>query len=503
MPRSWPTNPLLYEINARVWLEELERGRAPGRGPQAPLRLDEVPEEELLRLKEHGWHGVWLMGVWARSPAGREVARALPELREEYQRALPDVTEEDIVGSPYAVAGYTVMPEVGGDEALRRFRERLGGHGLRLMLDFVPNHLARDHSWVEECPEAFVQGSEEDLAREPRNYFRGPGRRIFAHGRDPYFPGWSDTVQIDYASPLARGRMLGELMRVAGLCDGVRCDMAMLLLPDVFQNTWGGRLGAEPEDFWGGAIAAVRARHPGFLFLAEAYWGREPDLQRAGFDYTYDKELYDRLRAGDAAGARAHLGARADDQRRCARFLENHDEPRAASAFGPGRWRAAAAATYCAPGLKLFHEGQIEGRKVKLPVQLGRRPAEEADPEVERGYLGLLSVLREPLFRSGAFSLLEVRPAGPEDSSNEAIVALAWSPPEGGAGGHLVAANLGSRPAYGRIPFPRAYGEGGWTLRDHWDGSRYEREGGEMVSPGLFVALAPDQVHLFQMAPSG
>ncbi|OGL59523.1 MAG: hypothetical protein A3J27_12405 [Candidatus Tectomicrobia bacterium RIFCSPLOWO2_12_FULL_69_37] len=500
MNLPWPANPLLYEINARVWLRELAGGGA-------PLRLDRIPEDAILRLKEEGWNALWLMGVWAASPAGVRIARDHPGLREEYLRALPGLREEDVIGSPYAVGAYRAAPDLGGDEALLRLRERLAVHGLRLVLDFVPNHLARDHPWAAERPEVFVQGTEEDLARAPSDFFRGPEGRVLAHGRDPNFPGWSDTVQINYASPAARERMRGELVRIASLCDGVRCDMAMLLLPDVIERTWGGRLGPGPvqESFWPEAIAAVRALHPGFLFIAEAYWGREAELQEQGFDYTYDKWLYDRLRAGDPAAVRAHLGASVGYQRRCARFIENHDEERAARAFGGGRWLPAAAAAFGAPGLKLFHEGQLEGRKVRLPVQLARRPPEPPDPEIGEGYRRLVAFLREPLLRAGDFSLPEVRPAGPGGVSSGQVIALLWGPPAGSTLRQraLIAANLGGSPACARIPLSSALGAAAWVLEDRWDGSRYEREGGEMASPGLFVALKPHQVHLFEMRPAG
>ena len=167
--------------------------------------------------------------------------------------------------------------------------------GLRLMLDFVPNHTAPDHPWVEEHPEYYVRGTEEDLARAPQNYTRVKrkgGDLVLAHGRDPYFPGWSDTLQLNYANAATQKAMAGELLRIAGQCDGVRCDMAMLVLPDVFERTWGAR----PQPFWPNTIKQVRAASPDFVFMAEVYWDMEWTLQQQGFDYAYDKRLYDRLR---------------------------------------------------------------------------------------------------------------------------------------------------------------------------------------------------------------
>ena len=122
--------------------------------------------------------------------------------------------------------------------------------------------------------------------------------------------------------------MIGELVRIAGQCDGVRCDMAMLVLPDVFERTWG----ISAELFWPQATQTRAAqRIPGFTFMAEVYWDLEWTLQQQGFDYAYDKRLYDRLREGHARPVREHFHAGLDYQDKLARFLENHDEPRAAA----------------------------------------------------------------------------------------------------------------------------------------------------------------------------
>ena len=122
------------------------------------------------------------------------------------------------------------------------------------------------------------------------------GEHILAYGRDPYFDGWPDTVQLDYSNLSVIEAMKNELVRIAGQCDGVRCDMAMLMLPYVFEKTWG----RKAKSFWPQAIMAARQQYPGFCLMAEVYWDMEWTLQQLGFDYTYDKRLYDRLVEGHA-----------------------------------------------------------------------------------------------------------------------------------------------------------------------------------------------------------
>src|SRR5262249_32648033 len=160
-----------------------------------------------------------------------------------------------------AITGYAVHERLGGDAALARLRERLRARGLRLLLDFVPNHTGLDHPWVESHPEHHVPGTEPDRTRAPQNYTSvkaSQAERLLAHGRDPYFPGWPDTLQLNYGNLATQDAMIAELTKIAGQCDGVRCDMAMLVLPDVFERTWG--LQAEP--FWPRAMQRVGERFP-------------------------------------------------------------------------------------------------------------------------------------------------------------------------------------------------------------------------------------------------
>lgn len=481
--------PLLYQINTRVWLTEFAQklGR--------PATLDDIPDAELDRLAEMGFDWVWFLSVWQTGLAGQQVSRSNPEWRREFQETLPDLRDEDIPGSGFAITGYTVHRSLGGDAALARLRERLRKRGLYLLLDFVPNHTGLDHPWVEEHPEYYVPGTELDLARAPQNYIwakHNRGDLLLAHGRDPFFPGWPDTLQLNYGNPATQEAMIGELRRIAGQCDGVRCDMAMLVLPDVFERTWG----IPTQPFWPRATQCVREQFPDFCFMAEVYWDLEWTLQQQAFDYTYDKRLYDRLRDGHARPVREHLWAGLDYQNKMARFLENHDEPRAAAAFPPGMHEAAAAITFLSPGLRLFHQGQFEGRKKRISPHLCRGPSEPVDPEIRHFYDRLLAVLREPVVRDGQWQLLECVPAWEGNWTSDCFVAFAW---QGPAEERLVVAvNYAPNQSqcYVRLSFPDLAGSQ-WRFHDQLGSAIYDRDGSDLQSRGLYLDMTPWQSSVF------
>jgi hypothetical protein len=483
--------PSLYQINTRVLLTHLSRklGR--------PATLDDIPDAELDRLSDKGFDWVWLLSVWQTGRAGQQISRANQEWRKEFEETLPDLREEDIAGSGFAITGYKVSQALGGDEALARLRERLRKRGLRLLLDFVPNHTGRDHPWVEHHPEYYVQGTELDFAREPQNYAwanRKKGDLVLAYGRDPYFPGWPDTFQLNYGNPATQEAMIAELLKIGGQCDGVRCDMAMLVLPDVFERTWGVR----SEPFWPRATASVRERFPDFRFMAEVYWDLEWTLQQQGFDYTYDKRLYDRLTEGHARPVREHFHAGLDYQDKMARFLENHDEPRAAATFSPGAHEAAAVITFLSPGLRFFHNGQFEGRKKRISPHLIRGPEELNDDKLKRFYDRLLAVLKRPVVRNGQWQLLECEPAWEGNWTCDCFVAFSWQ----GSGTErlMVVVNNAANQSqcYVRLPFSDL-GDSQWRLEDLIGGAAYDRAGSDLQARGLYLDEPAWKASVFSM----
>ncbi|MFL5993704.1 MAG: alpha-amylase [Streptomyces sp.] len=469
---------VVYEINTLVWLGELSQryGRTIG--------LGDVPGEVWDDVARPGIDTVWLMGVWERSPAGLRIALRDEQLLASFRAALPDLTEADITGSPYSVRNYVVDAALGGPEGLATARGQLAARGLRLILDHVPNHVAPDHPWLTERPDCLIQGTTDDLAHAP-DAFVETGGRIYARGRDPYFPAWPDVIQLNAFSDALREATVATLVSIGDQADGVRCDMAMLMMNDVFAKTWGDRAGTVPaEDFWPYVIPRVRARHPDLLFVAEAYWDLEGALQQQGFDHCYDKRLYDRLLHERADSVRTHLGADLAHQRGLVRFLENHDEPRAAAALPGDRGRAAAVTVATLPGATLWHEGQFEGRRVRPPVFLRRRPQEPVDEPLRDFYGRLLPAAAA--VRRGDWRPLT--PTGwPDNDTHRELLAWTWTHADAR---HLVVVNDSDRPAQARLPLPWDDLRGRvCRATDLLTGAVYDRDGDELADCGLFVSL--------------
>ena len=459
-----------------------------------------MPSVEWEAISKFGFDAVWFMGVWERSNAGIAIANQNKNLIDDFRRALPDFKPEDNVGSPYCIRPYVVDKHLGGTEGLAIARKELAKRGMKLLLDFVPNHVAPDHPWVADHPEYFIRGNADDARNAPASYIVVQGN-VYACGRNPYFPAWPDVLQLNVFQPGLRQAVIETISSIATQCDGVRCDMAMLFLNQIFERTWSSRAGQRPPtEYWGDVIPAIKRAQPDFRFIAEAYWDLEWELQQHGFDFCYDKRLYDRLEHENAESVRLHLCGDLAYQEKLLRFLENHDEPRAAAAFSPAKEQAPAVTISSLPGARLFHEGQFEGRKVRLPVFLGRRPAEPVDQALQAFYDKLLAAINAPIFRDGDWKLCE-RSGWPDNQSFQNLVAWSWIKDDDR---RFIVVNLsdGAVQARVRVPWGEVRGAS-WRLRDALSDASYDRDGNEMAASGLYFELGPWGYCFFQCRRAG
>jgi len=481
-------NPSLYQLNTRTYLATIGRNAT----------IDQIPDSFIDTLAQQGFDWLWLLGVWTLGPTSRNVSRSRAEWRTEYKQVLPDLTDADVTGSPFAVCSYSVDPVLGGDEALKRFRERLSTRGIKLLLDFVPNHVGLDHQWITAHPEFFISGTPEAATRDPSRWCTLANGKVYAYGRDPNYPGWPDTLQLNYYKAELRSAMRDEIRAIATRCDGIRCDMAMLLEPEIFHRTWGELLGAQVTDlplFWPEAIRTTKAVSPEFLFMAEVYWDYEYKLQQHGFDYTYDKTLYDRILRRDGPYLRGHLIAPLTYQGKMVRFLENHDEARIASKLSPSEHRAAAVVSFLSPGLRFFHHGQLQGNQIRIPVHLSRGPVEKPLPEVEEIYRTLLPIIQSPTGKHGTWSLLDTRQAWPGNPTNGNFICYLLEHPLQTL---LLAVNYAPYrgQCFVRIP-DRTWLEGTIELRDKLSHERLVRGASDLLERGLFLDCGEWQSHIF------
>ncbi len=373
----------IYEINSRLHCES----------------FDQFTEAELNGLIQLGFDALWMMGVWRISEGAKKMSK---------------ITCADFEGSPYAVPVYEINRDLGGRSQFNRLIDRAHRTGLSVLVDFVSNHMALDSPWIFQHPGFFVTSNTDARRQLISEFFLHKSGEVIAFGRDPYFPPWNDTAQLDYSNAALRSQMIDVLKRISRYADGVRCDMAMLLLRDCFRQLW---YPLEPDllfdqrmpgEFWDEAISNVKKVNPNFKFIAEAYWDKEAQLHQLGFDLCYEKKLYDALVARDLARVLERLQRSPDALLASLYFIENHDEPRAASVFDKPTNLAALAMILSIPGSVLIHEGQMEGMLERLPVQrIKPLSDEQADLALKESYAQLLSVTDNEVFENGDFRLFE------------------------------------------------------------------------------------------------
>jgi len=488
-------NPSLYEINTRVWLRRFDT-------ETKTATLSDVPLVYWTELAQKGINYIWLMGIW--EPCRNSIKKYCfsKGLINEYRLALPDWKDEDVIGSPFAINKYEVNGKIGSKSELLDLKSTLNRLGLKLILDFIPNHFNSESVLLKTCPELFLQATEKHYKNDKSTYFRDPFDRdiYFAHGRDPYFPAWTDTAQVNYFNEAARNFMTTSLVDLTAMCDGVRCDVAMLMLNDIFAATWSDvlkfhNLDIPANEFWDKAIDAVKQVDNDFIFIAEVYWDLEWRLQKLGFDFTYDKKLTDRLKVENAHNIREHLLADYEYQNKSVRFLENHDEDRIIHSVGNAKSKAAAVVTSTLKGMRFYHDGQFEGKRVKLPVQLGREPHEEVNHGTLRFYEKLLNITNSEVFIKGEWKLLQALPSGQSDQSYKNILAWEWSFEKTLC---VVIVNYSDNISYCRLRINFHTDSKELLIHDLLNDETYNRSADELTSVGLFVKLAPYLSHILE-----
>jgi hypothetical protein len=400
--RPLPACPSLYQINTRVWLTELST--ALGRR----ATLDDIPDAELDRLAGAGFDWIWLLSVWQTGKAARQVSLANPEWRHEFEETLPDLSDDDIGGSGFAIAAYKVHTALGGDAALVRLRERLRKRGMRLLLDFVPNHVAPDHPWLTRHPDYFVHATLQDLAFAPQNYCRmqtPDGPLVLAYGRDPYFPGWPDTLQLNYGNPATQEALIRELQKISRQCDGVRCDMAMLVVPEVFRRTWG----IDVQPFWPRPRVAFASTRP-----SSRSWPKCTGTWSGSWcsraSTTPTTSGCTTVCAAAPRGRCVSISSRDATTRITWRASSKTTTNRGGGHLPGGHAQGRGSHHVPVTGPPFFHQGQFEGRTKRISPHLVRGPREPINQEFETFYGRLLDILRTPTLRDGSWQLLHVRP---------------------------------------------------------------------------------------------
>ena len=361
--------------------------------------FEQITAEELTRIASLGFTAIWFMGVWKISQGAISISK---------------IVSEDFEGSPYAIQDYIINPDLGGKKGFKALVDRAHEANLLVILDFVSNHMALDTPWIKKHPEYFIRSNPSLRHQNTSDFYLHKTGEVIAFGRDPFFPPWHDTAQLDYTNAKLRKKMIKVLKEISEIADGVRCDMAMLILRDYIRRQWYPLASSDwfdhqmPREFWHEAINEVKAARPDFIFIAESYWDKEAQLLELGFHITYEKKLYDALVEHNAAAVLSRLARSPSALNHSLTFIENHDEPRAAAVFEAPANLAAAALILTIPGSSLLYDGQIEGRKEKLPVQRLRPLIDEAEDEtIKTAYLQLLEVTKDEVFARGDFTLFD------------------------------------------------------------------------------------------------
>jgi len=407
---DWMPKVVMMAKNSFVWLNQLSKEY--GRKIE---RLDQIPDETLDQLASWGFTGLWLIGLWERSDASRQIKQMCGN--------------PDAVSSAYSLARYQIAERLGGDLSYNNLSQRCAARGIRLASDMVPNHMGIDSNWVYDHPDWFIQSDQSpfpaytfngaDLSTRPgtsinledhyytrsdaavvfKHYDHASGRtRYIYHGNDGTSMPWNDTAQLDYLNPEVREAVIQTILSVARKFPIIRFDAAMTLTKKHFQRLWfpqpgsGGDIpsraehamtreafdAAMPEEFWREVVQRVADEVPDTLLLAEAFWLMEGYFVRTlGMHRVYNSAFMNMLRNEENEKYRQliknTLVYDPEILKRYVNFMNNPDEKTAVEQYGKGdKYFGICALLSTMPGLPMFGHGQIEGYSEKYGMEYYR-----------------------------------------------------------------------------------------------------------------------------------
>ena len=475
-------HPILYEINTRPWLYELSK-----KYNKSITKIKDIPLNEFDYLSENGIDIIWMMGVWKLGEYGLKFDRKL-----DFSFVLPDFTENDIIGSPYSITEYICNPEIGTNEDLIWLRKELNSRNIKLMLDFVPNHSAIDAP-TSSNPKLYIRApkNKSNLERYTDSGF------AFARYNNNIKP-WKDVIQFNYWEKETRKIMKDNLMTVLSFADGVRCDVAGLLLNDVIEKNWKEELDywgyKRPEtEFWELALNEAKNKYKDVIFLAEVYDEKQIDLlTKLGFTYTYNKDLLEKLK-GDSNEVNAYIKSVKEEYwMHSANFVENHDENRAVYNMGSiEKAQAAGTIAITIGGMIFINHGQWNGYKNKLDVHLRRGYDEMENDEIKKYYKKLMRIVQDPAFTGEKMTIIE----NIEGDKKYDFVSYIREKEESY---YLIVVNYSNSFGCSKIPIFNLKGKGECSLREVIYDREYIRNADNIRNEGLIICLSPWESQIFK-----
>ena len=443
---EWMPNVILMAKTVLVWLDQLTKQYG------YPItRLDQIPDAELDRLRDEGFTGLWLIGLWERSKASKRIKQICGN--------------PEAAASAYSLYDYNIAQNIGGWDALADLRQRCWQRGIRLASDMVPNHTGMDGDWVMNRPDLFIQRRDcpfphytfngENLSQDPRtsiyledHYYSkndcsvvfkrvdnqtGDVRYIY-HGNDGTGLPWNDTAQIDFLNPAAREAVMQEILHVAKNFPIIRFDAAMVLAKKSIRRLWypepghGGDIAtrsetglstqqfndAIPNEFWREVVDRVAQECPDTLLLAEAFWMMEGYFVRTlGMHRVYNSAFMNMLKKEENQKYRDTIKNTItfDPQvlKRYVNFMNNPDEETAIAQFGDGdKYFGVCTLMITMPGLPMFGHGQIEGFTEKYGMEYTKAYKDEKPSQylVDRHWHDIFPLMKKRYLFSGVDNFL-------------------------------------------------------------------------------------------------